>query len=175
MPSKLPSIVVGAAVALILGLLIQSLGPASVDNTALGIIVGCVGCLSSVIAGVVAVWHYTNTNALTVSPGSGAGMGGAAAILGGLVAYLIALLLQSIGVLPTQEELAAMQLDALRDRGMSESEIEAAEQFAGFGQGPIAILIGLVLGAILGAIGGAIGAAVFKKGPAADPAFDDTI
>ncbi len=175
MPSKVPSILVGAAVATILGIVVQfvNTGPA-VGNQVLGGIMGCIACLAYAIAGVIAVYHYTNTHGLTISPGSGAGLGALAGVAGALIGYLIGLLLQTVGVFPSAEELMQMQMEMMRDQGMTEDQIEAVEQFAGFSQGPIAVAIAVVFGAILGAIGGAIGAAMFKKG--GDPMLvDDTI
>ncbi len=175
MPSKVPSIVVGAAVAVIIGVVTQfvTTGPA-MGNQVLSGVMGCLACLAYAIAGVVAVYHYTNTHGLTISPGSGAGLGALAAVAGALVAYLIGLLLQTVGVMPSADEMMQMQMELMRDQGMSEEQIEQVGQFAGMSQGPIAIAIAVVVGAILGAIGGAIGAAMFKKG--GDPMLaDDTI
>lgn len=175
MPSKVPSIVVGAVVAAVLSLLTTFVSAGGDANQVLSSVVSCLCCLGAIGSGVVAVAHYTNAHALTISPGTGAGMGAAAGFLGMLAAALIGLLLQAVGVLPTTEESMAVARESMRAQGLTDEQIEQGLQFSSYLTGPLGTAIFSILGAILGAIGGAIGAALFKKGTADDPALDDTI
>ncbi len=156
MPSKTQSIVVGAVVYIVLGVLIQFLFQGG------GAVAGILGCLVSLSAGLVAVWHYTSTHSLTIAAGQGAGMGTLAGLLGAIVGVVIGYMLISAGLLPEPLEAARIQME---NQGLSDAEIDQAMSIAEkFSNPAITGIIATVVGAIIGAISGAIGAVVFKKG-----------
>ena len=162
MPSKTQSILLGAAVytvaSLITGFIaIQGGGASSYLTSAL-----C--CVSALIGPFVAVWHYTSTNNLTVPAGTGAGLGAAAIVAGGVVSYLITLLLQAVGVYPSQEDMVEMQRDQMAAQGMEPEQIEQAMGMVEMFSGPLGILVNLVVAAVIGAVAGAIAASVLKRG-----------
>lgn len=122
-------------------------------------------CLGVIIGAVVAVWHYTDTYALTITGGTGAGIGASAGALGAVISTLLTLLLLGIGLEGGGVE--DLMMDFFRGMMTEEQlrEIEAQQEDARTAMGWITnTLIGAVIFAIFGAIGGAIGAAVFKKG-----------
>ncbi len=153
MPSKQQSIIVGSAVVAIL------------STSYLGLI--NMLCCAGIIAGaMVAVWHYTDNNNLTMSAGSGAVLGLTVAIIGTLISLVLNYIFIKMGV---RSDLAVVnfiintfgdqmppeQVDAM----LAQAEVDPT-LMSHFGQG----LIGVAFSAIFGAIGGAIGAAIFKKG-----------
>ena len=150
MSSKLPSILIGVAVYVLLGLLTSFL---SSMGAAAGMLAGVLGCVTVLIAAAAAVWHYTSTNALTISGGQGAGMGVLVGLVGAVIAGTLSLLLVQFGVLPDPMDVVREQW---RTQGLSEEQIEQMGGWAEAGSGPIGIVIGAVVGMILGAAGGAI-------------------
>ena len=132
---------------------------------------GCLGCIGYIAAGLVATWHFTNTNQVTLEGGSGAGMGALAGIVAGIVGGLLGLILMQMGLTPGPADMMEMFSGM---EGMDPEQLEAMEDQMGdmedMMSSPIvmvgATLFGVLLGAILGAIGGAIGASMFKKGGA---------
>ena len=157
MPSKTPSILIGAAVYVALSLLVAFL-------QLTGILAGALGCLIIFSAGLVAVWHYTSTHHLTIAAGQGAGMGALAGLAGALVGGVIGLALISVGILPDQIELARRQLEA---QGLSGADMEQALAMAETFSNPvIGLAISAVVGALFGAASGALGAVLFKNGDA---------
>ncbi|MEL6444763.1 MAG: hypothetical protein AAF089_04895 [Bacteroidota bacterium] len=158
MSSKLPSILIGAAVYVLLGLLASVL---SSMGSAAGMFAGILSCVTVLLAAATAVWHYTSTNALTISGGQGAGMGVVVGLVGAVIAGSLSLLLIQLGVLPDPMDIAREQW---RTQGLSEEQIEQMGGWAEAASGPIGIVIGAAVGMVLGAAGGAIGAAIFKKG-----------
>ena len=167
MPSKTQSILLGGG-AIGVAAALLSLIPAAG---------GCLACLAVIGAGVLAVWHYTDTYNLTITGGQGAGMGALAGVVALVVAGLIGFLFQAIGLTPGFTE--AFQ-EGFRQ---GNADPEQAEQILELITGPVGIItfivVGLILYAILGMIGGVIGASIFKKGGTsaapADPATDPTI
>ncbi len=127
-------------------------------------ILGCFVCLCYIGAGMVAVWHYTNTNSLTIAGGEGAGIGALSGIVAGLVSSLLGWFFRMIGLLPGAEEL----LDQMEQSGqfdqMDQNTADMIYGWVEFSTGIGGIALGVVIALILGVIGGAIGAAVFKKG-----------
>ncbi|MDA0875553.1 MAG: DUF4199 family protein, partial [Bacteroidetes bacterium] len=124
-------------------------------------------CCMGVIAGaLVAVWHYTETNELTISTGKGAGMGAMAAIGGAIIAMVLNLVLIQMGI---RHDLAMVEfmMNRLGD-SMPPEQLESmeAQLEAPFEIGPYLLngVLGTGISAIFGAIGGSIGAKVFKKG-----------
>lgn len=155
MPSKTQSILIGgvsmAVAAALLGLV--------------PVVGGCLTCVAVLGAGLVAVWHYTETYNLTITGGTGAGMGLAAAVVLGLVDLLIGFVLAAVGLQPGFGEGRQAALQGLQNSGLEPEQLEQARQIVEsplFVPGIIACT--LLVYALLGAIGGAIGAASFKKG-----------
>lgn len=163
MPSKTQSILLGGGVVgLLVGIL--SIATTSMQGSPIGSVVGCVACLTYIGAGLIAVWHYTNTYDLTIPAGQGVGMGALAGVVAAIVGILIGLLLRAIGLVPSPEEMMqAMERSGQFDE-MSEDQIEMTRNMMGWFMGPVGYAIGVVVGALLGLIGGGIGAALFKKG-----------
>ena len=160
MPSKTQSILIGAVVYIVLGLLINFLFQGG------GMVAGFLACLIPLSSGLVAVWHYTATHNLTIPGGQGAGMGALAGLAGAVVASAIAYALISAGVLPDPIEAARIQMEG---QGMSDEQIDSAMAMVErFSNPVIGLAIGAVVGTLLGAISGAIGAVIFKKGEDAD-------
>jgi MFS family permease len=154
MSPKVTSVVLGAlAIALLYVLL--SLIPT---------IGAFLSCLAVIGGAMIAVWHYTSANNLTVPAGEGAGIGAMAGALGAVVAIALGLLLVQMGLMPDPQQVIDEQL-----RDMPADQREMAERIGGWAQGPVGWAMSVVVNAILGAIGGAIGGAVFKRGEAADP------
>ena len=125
---------------------------------------GCLACLCYVGSGLVAVWHYTKTNTLTIKGGEGAGLGAMAGVVSGVVAGVIGLIFRAIGLLPGVDDIIEQmeqggQLDQL-DPDTADMIYSFFEFTAGIG----GIVIGVIVAVIFGVIGGAIGASVFKKG-----------
>ena len=166
MPNKMPSILVGALVLTVISVL------SSVTIGQSGAVAQTVGCLTLLVAAIVAVAHYTSTNRLTLTAGQGASLGVMATVLGLVLAFAISYLLQLVGVTPTFEEVMEMEMarqrESLAARGMSQDEIDQALAMGASMSSPlIAVGISMVLGTIVGAITGAVSALVFKKGEAA--------
>ena len=171
MPTKLPSIAIGAAVYAVLAVALSfvALSGGAVAQT----VSGCAICLAAIVGPLVAVWHYTSTHRLTIPAGSGAGIGAASGALGAIAGGAIGLLLQAVGLLPDAEAQLARSREMMLDSGMDPAQIDQQMEMAGAFSNPvIGIVIGIVIGAVVGAIAGAIGASVFKKGEARmdDPA-----
>lgn len=152
MPSKTQSILLGGAICGVVLTLVARIP----------VVGGCIGCLGYIIAGLVVVWHYTNTHALTIEGGSGAGMGALGGIVAALVGSVVSYAMISLGLAPGMD---AMLQEMYNAGTMPEEQLEAIAEFM---DSPLAIVVfvaaGMLIGAILGAIGGAIGASVFKKG-----------
>lgn len=152
MPSKTQSILLGGG----------AIGVAAALLSLIPIAGGCLACLTCIAAGVLAVWHYTDTYNLTITGGQGAGMGALAGIVALVVSGLIGFVFQAIGLMPSFSEAF--------EQGVSQgnTDPEQAEQIIEFITGPAGIatfiVVGLILYSILGMIGGVIGASVFKKG-----------
>ncbi len=155
MPSKNQSILLGG---LVVGLL---------STSYLGLInMAC--CAGVLIGSVVAVWHYTDTNNVTLPAGQGASIGAMAAVVGGLIAFVLNFILMKMGIRADQV-VAEFILDRFRENMPAEQYEEAMAKL----NEPVTISTylksqwygaNLIVYAIFGAIGGAIGAALFKKG-----------
>ena len=128
------------------------------------------------IGAVVTVWHYTDTNELTISTGHGAKLGVSGAIVGLLVAFVLNFVLVSIGI---NHETAINDFIIARfGDNMPPEQIEAMQAAGSAEKTMLDYLKGLAMGgavfAIFGAIGGAISAKMFKKG-GDEPTVSDTI
>ncbi|MGB3543147.1 hypothetical protein [Rubrivirga sp.] len=163
MPSKIPSITLGAAVytvaALFTGFVTIQGGTSAQYVTTL------LCCVSALLGPAVAVWHYTTTHKLTLAAGPGAGLGAAAVVAGGLISYVITLGLQALGFYPSNAEMIDRQRDQLLAQGLEPDQVEGALQMAEMFSGPLGVVVNVIVAAVIGAIGGAIAAAIFKRGP----------
>jgi len=160
MPSKTQSIIIGAAVYVVLGLLVNFLFQGG------GITAGIIGCLIPFSSGLVAVWHYTATHNLTIPAGQGAGMGALAGLAGAVVATIIVFVLISAGILPDPIEAARLQMES---QGLSDEQLDSALVMVERFSNPVVDLaLSAVVAALFGAVSGAIGAVIFKKGDAAE-------
>ena len=128
--------------------------------------VGCFSCLCYVGAGLLAVWHYTNTNTLTIKGGEGAGLGAMAGVVSGVVAGVIGLIFRAIGLLPGVDDIIEQIEEAGQFDQFDPETVDMIYSFIEASTGIVGIVIGVIIAVILGVIGGAIGAAVFKKGTA---------
>ncbi len=153
MSDKTPSILIGGAVVAVL------------STSYIGFI-NCLCCAGVIIGAMTAVWHYTNTNSLTIPAGQGAVIGLLAAIVGAVLAMLVNYILINLGI-RSDQAIVEFILNRFGDQ-MPLEQVEAMEEqldaSLSFGIFFINSLIGLVVSVIFGAIGGAIGASVFKKG-----------
>ena len=166
MPSKSRSILIGAAVAAVLAF-IQ--GFLAVGGGTSGQYLGSLLCCLVAAAGAgTAVWHYTTTHNLTIPAGTGAGLGAAAVSAGYLVAYLIGVVLQAVGLRPSNAELLEQGRQQMIDQGMDSALVDQGMGVAEMASGPLGAAITLLVMAVLGAIVGAIAASVFKRGTVED-------
>ena len=153
MSDKTQSILIGGAVVAVL------------STSYIGFI-NCLCCAGVIIGAMTAVWHYTNTNSLTIPAGQGAVIGLLAAIVGAVLAMLVNYILINLGI-RSDQAIVEFILNRFGDQ-MPLEQVEAMEEqldaSLSFGTFFINSLIGLVVSTIFGAIGGAIGASVFKKG-----------
>lgn len=162
MPDKNQSILLGGLVVAVLSTSYLSL-------------INMICCLGVIVGAVIAVWHYTETNEITVSGGTGATMGVLAALFGLIVASIINFGLIKMGIRHDQV-FTEWMINAMGDNMPPEQYDAMVEQMNAD------ITIGLMLkntalGAIVyvifGAIGGMIGAKMFKKGGDEVTDFDD--
>lgn len=124
-------------------------------------------CCAGILAGaIVAVWHYTDSNELTIKPGEGAVLGVLAALVGWGLSFVLNYALMAAGI---RADLAVSQF--MLDRfGASmppeqyDTIVAQMEEELTFGKYFVSALPGLALSALFGAIGGAIGSVLFKKG-----------
>lgn len=173
MPSKTQSILIGALLIAVVGTLltlISTMGGMS-SNQMAGSIIGCITCILYIVGGLTAVWHYTSTNSLTMESGPGALLGMTTGAVGAIIAVLLGLLLQTLGITPTAEEVfAAMENSGAFD-DMPAEQLETTKNMMLMFSGWLGWVVALIMGVIAGAIGGAIGAAMFKKGPAPEAGY----
>jgi len=161
MPSKQQSIILGGLIA---GLL---------STSYLGLI-NLLCCAGVIIGALVSVWHYTDTNELTIKAGQGAVIGLLAALIGWGVSFVLNFILIKAGI---RSDLVFSQfiLDRFGDNMPQESVDELVEQMNA--EMTLAkYLAGAVWGLlfpVFGAIGGSIGALLFKKGGGEPTEFAD--
>ncbi|MCY4158873.1 MAG: DUF4199 domain-containing protein [Bacteroidetes bacterium] len=167
MPSKIQSILVGGLLSAVTGVIVavaQQMSGASDPlnpQPVLGVIFGLLGCMVALSSGLVAVWHYTSENELTISGGQGVGIGVLAGIVYAVAAIALSWLLVAVGLLPSPEE----TLDMVRQSGAFDTP--GAEQAEAITKIMVTwgyLVITAISGIVMGLIGGAIGAAVFKRG-----------
>ena len=135
-------------------------------------------CLGVLIGAVVTVWHYTDTNELTISSGNGAKLGVFSALFGLVIATVLNLILLKVGInhetaindfiiAKFGDTMPPEQLEAMQ--AASTAEKTFMDYVKGFA-------FGVVVFSAFGAIGGAIGAKMFKKGgdePTASDSIDE--
>jgi len=153
MPSKQQSIILGGLIA---GLL---------STSYLGLI-NMLCCAGIIIGALVSVWHYTDTNELTIKAGQGAVIGLLAALVGWAVSLVLNYILIKAGI-RSDRDLSQFRLDRFGDSMGEEGVERIVEQMnteITLGKYMLSALWGVLLSAIFGAIGGSIGAVLFKKG-----------
>jgi hypothetical protein len=153
MPSKQQSILLGG---LVVGLL---------STSYLGLI-NMLCCAGVIIGAVVAVWHYTDLNQLTITAGQGAVLGLSAAIVGWLISLVLNFVLIKAGI---RSDLVISQfiLDRFGDSMPPESYDQMVDQMNAditLGGYLLNAIWGVLFSVVFGAVGGAIGAVIFKKG-----------
>ena len=140
----------------------------------LNLLVGVIGfqflcCMNLALGGFTVVSHFTKSNGISVTSGTGAKLGLMGTLIGSLVVWCIALL-----VMPNKAEQIEQQRDQVIQQFQepgNEQAIEMVERIlrpenAGFFV--LADFAMLVLGAVLlGSLGGMIGASLSRKGPEA--------
>ena len=162
MPSKKQSIILGGLVA---GLL---------STSYLGLI-NLLCCAGVIIGALVAVWHYTDANELTISAGQGAVLGLLAALVGWAISLVLNYILINAGIRHDQA-ISQFIIDKIGDSLPPESYDQMVEQMekqitlAGY---LASALWGVLASSLFGAVGGAIGAVIFKKGGDAPDAFSE--
>ena len=162
MTGKSQSILLGA---MIVGLLATIFGLVqfSVQSQVFGTLACCVIPTAGAL---LATWHYTSTNALTIRAGEGAMIGLAACILGNFVSLGLSLVVSYTGLMPSPFDVEAvieMTQESMVDRGSSQAEIDQAIGFMRefyF----VFVIVAVVAYGVLGAVVGAIGASLFKRG-----------
>lgn len=162
MKDRFPSVLVGAAVYAVLGLIVAVLAVKGGQTGAT--VSGLLSCVLMLLVPMVAVWHHTSTNKTTISLGAGAGMGALSLIIGGAIAAGVQKVLQLIGTLPSDAEMMRIARAQMVQQGLTAEQMAPALSMAEMFQGPLGIAAGLLVAALVGAIGGLIGAAIFKKG-----------
>lgn len=123
-------------------------------------------CAGIIIGALVSVWHYTDTNELTIKAGQGAVIGLLAALVGWAVSLVLNYILIKAGI---RSDLVLSQFildrfgDSMGEEGV-ERIVEQMNAEITLGKYMLSALWGVLLSAIFGAVGGSIGAVLFKKG-----------
>jgi len=162
MPSKQQSIILGGLVVTVL-----STSYLSYIN-----MLCCLGVLSGAL---VAVWHYTETNELTIKSGDGAVMGILAALIGLVIASVLNFALIKMGIRHDQA-MVQFFLNSMGDSMPPEqydAMVEQLEMEYTIGLMLKNMAMGAIVYVIFGAIGGLIGAKMFKKGGDEPTEFED--
>jgi hypothetical protein len=125
-------------------------------------------CIIPTVGGLMATWHYTSINSITIRAGEGAMMGLAACVIGYVVSLVLSVLVSFTGLMPGPFDIEAVvevTRSSMMESGTSEEEIETAIGFVRQ-YFYLFIVVALVAYGLLGAVVGAIGANVFKHGEA---------
>lgn len=162
MSGKFQSILLGAIVAGILGSTYHVL-QFSYQSQILGVVL-C--CAIPTVGALIATWHFTTTNTITITAGEGAMIGLLACVGGYVVSLILSSLVAVLGVAPGPFDVDAiieMTRNQMVEQGQDPETIDQATEitrkfFWGFAA------MGIVANALFGAIVGAIGATLFKKG-----------
>jgi len=168
MPSKTQSVVIGGLLAAVTGVIVsvaaQFSGASDPANPqpVLGAIFGLLGCMVALTCGLVAVWHYTTENELTIKGSEGVKIGVLSGLVYAAAALALSWILVALNVLPSPQE----TMEVMRETGAFDSpggeQAEYVTKIMVTWGGPV---IAVVSGIVMGLIGGAIGAAAFKRGP----------
>lgn len=130
-------------------------------------------CVVPTIGALVAVWHYTTTNSLTITAGEGALIGLSASLLGSIVvSNVLVFALSLLDIVPHPFDVDAIVENTERMLTEQGQEPEIIEQSVEMTRNFFWAFVGVGLAAfaLFGAVVGAIGANVFKKGPAGEAA-----
>jgi hypothetical protein len=129
------------------------------------ILVFCASCLVVLGGGLLATWHYTGTNNVTITPGQGAGMGALTGVTAALISVALGAILTAAGILPEPAEAMQRAFEQQGGAGLSPEQEDAVLNFV---RSPfyyvLVALFSAMIYAIGGAIGGAIGANLFRRG-----------
>ncbi len=155
MPTKTQSILIGGVVAGVLAMLVNFIP----------FVGSCIACLLYLGAGLIAVWHYTNTYNLTIPSSEGVKMGAQAGVVGFLTGALLGLAYWVAIGMPNMRDFMEQRMAA-----SGQANAEGMNEFLGMMDNPLIIVgivgVSLLVWVVLGLAGGAIGAGVFKKGDA---------
>lgn len=167
MSSQTQSILIGGLVAAVIGTFISVAGHVSgISDPAdpqpiMGMILNVFGCMVMLTSGLVAVWHYTTENELTLTGGQGVGIGSLAGIVYAVAALTLGWLLVFLDILPSPGEI----LDTMSEAGAFDNaggeQAESIAKIMVTWGAPVFVLVG---GVLMGLIGGVIGVALFKHG-----------
>ena len=139
-------------------------------------VVYMVGCclIPQILGALLAVHVYTKKYQLTISAGKGIVLGILTCLLGGVAAFVVVMILQKLGLDPTQAMTQEWSIKFAESIGGPEAAEEARRQIeeqnthgVGVAQIVSGRVVGMILNAIGGLVGGAIGAALFKRAPEA--------
>ncbi len=146
---RFTSVVLGGLAATVAVLLFSYLG--STGGFPPNPLYGCLACLSYMISGLVAVWHYTSEYSVTLSGGEGVKIGMFSGVTAGVLAAIVVFLLTVLGVMPGPEEmLEAMERSGMLDQPGAEFSVRMMEMFSG----PLGFVISLVQGTVVGGVMG---------------------
>ena len=123
-------------------------------------------CAGVIIGALVSVWHYTDTNELTIKAGQGAVIGLLAGLIGWGISLVLNFILIKAGI---RSDLVFSQfiLDRFGDSMPEESVDQMVEQMNAqitLAKYLATAIWGVLFSLVFGAIGGSIGALLFKKG-----------
>lgn len=149
MQKKLPSILLSGAVVAVantlLGMLVMHF---ILQRSFMAVLISYTGCLVSIGAGLLAVWHYTTTYQETVPGRQGATLGFWAGASATLIGSGLSSLLEWMGLIPD----------------ISSQISHNVPSFAMHWSFQVLVFLStVVVYALLGLIGGVIGAALFKR------------
>jgi hypothetical protein len=158
-PDNFQSLLIGAGVALVLS------GVPFLN------LINFLCCMGVALGGATAVWHFTNTYSLTLTPGEGFKQGAIACLIGGLALYVIQMiLLVAFGYQSGKEWIDVMKNFVGNDpaaRAQFEAQMaEQAREATSIKNIAIGLVTTLILYPLFGGAGGAIAASLFKKGNA---------
>jgi len=133
-------------------------------------------CLGVIIGALVTVWHYTDTNEITIPTGKGATLGISGALVGLVIATIMNFILVKAGI-NADTAVQEFFINKFGDQ-MPPEQLESMEAEIMRDKTILDYVKGLAIGGLtftaFGAIGGAIGAKMFKKG-GDEPSIDDTL
>lgn len=167
MPDQKQSIVLGALITALLGVLLAffTQGGGQVSSAVAGL-AAC--CLAPIAGALMAVWHFTDTHSVTLGTGEGAKLGAVAAAVGSVLSSALTYLFRLLGIFPGPEEQVEMMRERMFEQGMTEEQVNQALEMSQNFMSPVAqigfVIAAIFIFAIVGAAGGALGSALFKKG-----------